>query len=68
METINKTSMDGKTFYFINAGNKINLQHHPSNQFNGKITWIIPLVHHATLHCQFHQQVLEVATIGLTQQ
>ncbi len=36
VETLNRTAVSGKRYYFVHFGLKENLQHRPIDQFNGK--------------------------------
>jgi len=52
METITQTRLDGGKIFFINIGNRANLQHWPINQFYGKLlVSSILSVYRAAWHC-----------------
>lgn len=57
METINRTSISGSKYFFINIGNKEKLEHRPLDQFNGRKPTPSKVFDISARRRKFHQQL-----------
>ena len=57
IETVNRTSISGSKYFFINIGNKEKLEHRPLDQFNGRKPTPSKVFDISARRRKFHQQL-----------